>query len=222
MIRQIHLDVCDSTQDVLKEQLKGLSEQELFLVSCELQQRGRGRGEKIWSALPGTLCFSLNIRPHVVLSFTAIELAVIVAQFFEQRQRTIKLKWPNDLWNEDYLKCGGILVQGTQNNLLAGIGLNLFSDVKEFGGIFSEPFHLSKKELALELAEFIHSHRFPDTESLKKAWYERCGHLNQMVNIIENGEKIEGIFQGLGEYGEALVCQDSKIQKIYNGTLRVN
>lgn len=220
MVRHIHLDVCDSTQDVLKEQLSGASLGELFLISCETQEKGRGRGENIWTALPGTLCFSVNIAPHKVMSFTAIELSVIIAQFFETKHRHLKLKWPNDLWDENLKKCGGILVQGNQNNLLAGIGINLFSNDEQYGSVFPEAFNINKKELALEMASFIHAHRFSDTELLKKMWLERCGHLNQLVKIFENGETTEGVFQGIGEYGEALVCQDAQTHKIFNGSLR--
>lgn len=70
MIKQIHVDECDSTQDLLKEQLNKESSEETILISCENQTSGRGRGENVWKAMPGTLCFSLNIQPHAVMSFT--------------------------------------------------------------------------------------------------------------------------------------------------------
>lgn len=222
MIKQIHLIECNSTQDILKEQLSLTSSNESILVSCENQIQGRGRGENKWSAMPGTLCFSLNIKPHSVMSFTALELSVLVSRFFEKQNINLKLKWPNDLWNTDLKKCGGILVQGINNHMCAGIGLNLFSDENELGGIFSHKENFSKQELALSISEFILQNRYQDARSLQKDWLTRCGHLNQMVTITEGGERSEGIFQGLGDYGEALVCINSQTMKFFNGSLRLS
>ena len=221
MIKQTHVNECDSTQDLLKEQLNKESPAETILISCEYQTSGRGRGDNLWKAMPGTLCFSLNIQPHAVMSFTALELSVLVARFFESKNIDLKLKWPNDLWNKDLKKCGGILVQGTQNLFYAGIGLNLYSSNESFGGIFDREFQFDKKELAREVAEFILNHRYSDTDQLQKDWLLRCGHLNEIVIIADGIDRIEGVFQGLGKYGEALVCRDGRINKLFNGSLRL-
>jgi BirA family biotin operon repressor/biotin-[acetyl-CoA-carboxylase] ligase len=221
MIRHIHLDVCDSTQDVLKEQLHQDSLHERIVVSCENQISGRGRGHNKWTAMPGTLCFSLNIEPNPVMSFTAIELSVILAEYFEKKGFILSLKWPNDLWNAEANKCGGILVQGHQSNLLAGIGINLWSDQEELGGISPTPFPMDKKSLALELAEFIYSERVSDVKLLGHNWLRKCGHLDRKVRIYEGQEVTEGIFSGIGQFGEALINCNGETQKIYNGSLRV-
>lgn len=221
MIRQIHLIDCDSTQDVLKEQLNGETPMETIVVSCENQLSGRGRGDNKWKAMPGTLCFSMNITPHEVMSYTAIELSVIIAEYFEQKGPKLKLKWPNDLWDEELKKCGGILIQGSQNAFLAGIGLNLFSDDPALGGIFDAAFELDKKSFVLELATYISQNRIKDAGKLRARWLLRCGHLNQMVRITEGPDAFEGIFQGLGDFGEALVCTDAKVQRVFNGSLRL-
>src|SRR5690606_28791800 len=112
MIRHIHVDECHSTQDLLKEQLDSSKGEETFLVSCELQSAGHGRGGKLWTYQTGSLCFSINIKPHKVISFTALELAVLIARFFEKKGRNVKLKWPNDIWDSECRKASGILVQG--------------------------------------------------------------------------------------------------------------
>lgn len=219
MIRHVHVNECDSTQDLLKEQLNQ-NTSETLIVSCENQISGRGRGENKWKSMPGTICLSLNIKPHVAMSFTALELSVIVAKFFESKAKRVQLKWPNDLWDEHGKKCGGILVQGSQNQLYAGIGINLFSDDGEFGGVFAGPFDVDKKVWSRELAEYILANRYESTELLKRDWLTRCGHLNQLVRVTEAAEVYEGVFQGIGEHGEALVCSDSQINHIYNGSLR--
>lgn len=221
MIRHVHVNECDSTQDLLKEQLKE-HPSETVLVSCENQISGRGRGENEWSSMPGTVCLSLNIKPHVVMSYTAIELSVIVAKYFENKAKKIQLKWPNDLWDEHGKKCGGILVQGSNNQLMAGIGINLYSVDTNFGGVFNDEFFVDKKVWSRELGDFIIANRYTNTEELRKDWLTRCGHLNSLVKVTEAGETIEGVFQGIGDHGEALVCTDAQINHIYNGSLRLS
>lgn len=218
MIKQIHVDVCDSTQDLLKEQT---SSGGAILVSTNKQTKGRGRGLNSWVDLPGSLCFSLSVEPHKILSLTAIEISLLVVRFFEYEGCKLGLKWPNDLWDAKGLKCGGILVQGGGQILLAGIGLNLFSDHPDFGGVYLESFLFDKKSWSLRIAEFILSHRYADSEALRKDWELRCPHLGSEVSITEGAEKSVGVFKGLGPSGEALLTTTAGERAYYNGTLRL-
>lgn len=220
MIKHTHVNECDSTQDVLKEQLNNHSHEETILVSCENQISGRGRGENKWTSMPGTLCVSMNIHPHAVMSLTALEVSVLVAKFFESRGKFLKLKWPNDLWDENFKKCAGILVQGKDNIFSAGIGVNLYSTSEELGAVYNSPFELDKKVWALDLGTFIHDHRIVDADELKREWSSRCGHLGKFVRITEGNEVIEGRFMGIGEFGEALLQSGDDVLRIYNGSLR--
>jgi BirA family biotin operon repressor/biotin-[acetyl-CoA-carboxylase] ligase len=221
MIKQVHLDQCHSTQDVLKEQFNYEEENQIILVSCENQLSGRGRGENCWSSMKGTLCFSINIPPHPLMSFTAIELSVIIADYFEAKNVSLVLKWPNDLWDKNHKKCAGILVQGNQKNLIAGVGINLFSTQSEFGAVFDEEYLLNKKSLSQEIATFIVANRIYDVAILKTKWLDRCGHLNKEVTIFEGGQITTGKFIGLGEFGEALIETSFDIRKVFNGSLRI-
>lgn len=221
MIKHVHVNDCDSTQDLLKEQLNNPERPETILVSCENQISGRGRGENKWTAMPGTLCLSLNLAPHKVMSFTALEVSVLVAMFFESRGKALKLKWPNDLWDETQKKCGGILIQGNQNIFSAGIGVNLYSASEEFGAVYNSTFEMDKKVWAKDLCEFILQHRFQSTERLKEEWMNRCGHLGEFVRVTEGSDVVQGRFIGLGEFGEALLQSGDDVLKIYNGSLRL-
>ena len=218
MIRHIHLDICDSTQDVLKEQLS-LYPGENILVSCDLQTHGRGRSEKSWSPMSGALYLSFTVTPSVIPSFTAIELSVLMTKFFEGSQ--LYLKWPNDVYNKDHKKCSGILVQTSQQKMLAGIGVNLYSELEEYGGVFDQAFHHDKKSWCYELATFIQENRFKNIEDLKKVWMSKCYHLNENVRIQDGKESVIGRFIGLGEYGEALIQNEEGVHKVYNGSLRL-
>jgi BirA family transcriptional regulator, biotin operon repressor / biotin---[acetyl-CoA-carboxylase] ligase len=220
-MKHIHLSDCDSTQDVLKEQLNQSENEEKLLISAEKQLRGRGRGENNWLSMPGTLCFSFNINAHLIPSFTALELSVLVARFFEDKGQKLLVKWPNDLWTVDGSKCCGILIQNLQSTLLAGMGLNLFSNEESFSGIYETEFEIDKKSWCFDITKFIHTHRYDSTQALVKDWEVRCFHMNKKVTITEAGVVSEGIFKGLGEYGEAIIKTSSGEERHFNGSLRL-
>ena len=216
----VHVDRCDSTQDILKEQLS-LHPSEQILVSCESQTHGRGRGSHTWDDSLGTICFSMNITPHSKISFTAMEIALLVCKFFEETGHEIKLKWPNDLLTKQGLKCGGILVQGSGDIYLAGIGINLYSTRAEYGGVHDEEFFFDKGKWSLEIGQFILQNRYHSTNDLVREWQDRCIHLRKDVRIIDDRSEITGLFLGLGENGEALLETTTGSQRIFNGSLRI-
>lgn len=220
MVKYIHVDRCDSTQDLLKEQLTLEPEAE-WTISCEHQIQGKGRGSNVWLDTPGTLCFSMSIAPHPKPSFTALELSVLVCRFFEVEGNKLKLKWPNDVQNKASKKCAGILVQTTGQFCLAGLGVNLFFEGSDYGGVYDSSFHLEKASWSKELSQFIREHRYHDSHSLILDWERRCTHLNEIVSVTESGVTTQGVFRGLGEFGEALIENDEGIHKLYNGSLRL-
>jgi len=220
MEKFIHVDRCDSTQDLLKEQLTQLGNDELT-ISCEHQIKGKGRGNNTWEDSEGTFCFSMTIQPHVKTTFTALEISTLVADFFTAKGRVVKLKWPNDLITADGKKCGGILVQNFGQRYIAGIGLNLFQNPGEFGGVYETSFPIAKKSWAEELSSYIRAHRFQSTEALKARWTSYCWHLNRKVKITEGTEETSGTFEGIGVYGEALIKNESGLHQLYNGGLRL-
>lgn len=221
MFKQIHLNECHSTQDVLKEQITQVVGTSQILISCENQTQGHGRGQNSWTAMPGSLCFSMNIDPHSVPSFSALELSVLVAHFFQIKKADLKLKWPNDLLNEDGIKCAGILIQSHHGQMIAGIGVNIFSNKSEFGGVYSTPFEFSKKEYAHELGSFIHANRLTNTETLRIEWKKICAHMDSQVSLEENHELIKGQFKDLGPHGEAIILTNKAEEHHFNGTLRI-
>lgn len=220
MEKFIHVDRCDSTQDLVKEQLTGNESQQLT-ISCELQTQGRGRGVNNWQDSHGTICFSMSIHPHVKNTFTALEISTIIADFFQMKGRKIKLKWPNDLISLEGKKCGGILVQSFGSTYIAGIGLNLFQNSADFGGVYETSFELEKKNWSKELSEFIRAHRFENTDELIQKWNSHCAHLGKTVRIFEGTEETIGEFMGLGPYGEAILKNDSGTHHMFNGSLRL-
>jgi BirA family transcriptional regulator, biotin operon repressor / biotin---[acetyl-CoA-carboxylase] ligase len=220
MIKQIHLKQCNSTQDILKEQLTN-DPREGVLVSTDQQLQGRGRGTNSWQSLPGSLCFSLSLKSHPTTSLSALEVSLLLVDYFKLKNVELQLKWPNDLWNLHKKKCGGVLLQGSKEIYLAGIGLNLYSEDSDFGGIFQEEIDSDKKVLAQEISQFILSHRVQDKSNLQERWLSVCGHLNSAVEMTEGDMKSTGIFKGIGDHGEAILETDEGLKQFFNGSLRL-
>lgn len=220
MKKFIHLKSCDSTQEVLKEQLS-LNPTDDFIISCDLQLKGHGRGDHNWIDTPGTVCFSMSIQAFKIPSFTAMEIAVIIGKFFESKNKKILLKWPNDLINLNGKKCGGILIQSRGNQYMAGIGLNLYYEGTDFGGIYENPFAINKEKWAKEISEYIHMHRFENAESLTSDWIKMCAHFNKEVEISDQEQTNRGIFIGLGPFGEAILRTEDELKSLYNGSLKL-
>lgn len=218
-MRHLHLEQCDSTQDTLKEQLS-LYPSEEILVSTDHQTHGKGRHNRDWECFSGTLCFSFNVTPHKIISLTTLELSLLICAYFREKNKNIGLKWPNDLIDELGYKCGGILIQSFQGQFLAGVGINLWPE-GTYGGVYHQSFPVWKKDFCHELTDYIAENRIHDSELLRKDWEQYCIHLNKKVCISENQDEIIGTFIGIGEYGEALIMNESQeVKKIYNGTLR--
>lgn len=220
MKKYIFVDACESTQDLLKEQLMHETVNELT-VGCEQQTKGHGRGNNTWVDSPGTLCFSMTVTAHEKVTFTALEISLLILQFFSSKGKEIKVKWPNDLITLDNKKCGGVLVQNSGSYYLAGCGLNLFQNESEYGGIYECAFPIEKKAWIEELSDFIRAHRYDNTEKLSHDWLQNCSHSNQEVRIFEGDQETRGTFIGLGAHGEAILKNAQGIHHLFNGSLRL-
>jgi len=129
----------DSTNNFLKNSLSNSKPlPEGTVIMAESQTAGRGQQQNRWHSEDGkNLTFSLLLKP-VFLPVTqqfdltrAISLGIINA-LTPLLGDKLKIKWPNDIYYNDY-KLGGILIeniiQGSQiKNSVIGIGLNINQD----------------------------------------------------------------------------------------------
>ena len=132
----VTLPQIDSTNNYLKSLLSNSKPViEGTVIMAENQYAGRGQQQNGWHAEPGkNLTFSLLLKPSFLpladqFDLTrAVSLGVYDALEPLLGER-LKIKWPNDIYYEDY-KLGGMLieniVQGSQiKNSIIGIGLNI-------------------------------------------------------------------------------------------------
>jgi BirA family biotin operon repressor/biotin-[acetyl-CoA-carboxylase] ligase len=163
----------------------------------------------------------MTVKPHQKVTFTSLEISLLIQHFFLLKGKEIKVKWPNDLISANDKKCGGILIQNYGPHFMAGIGVNLFQANSHFGGIYETSFPIDKKEWARELSSYIRSNRYDSTDKLITDWMNCCSHLNREVRIIEADQETTGVFKGLGPYGEAVLENSQGTHHLFNGSLRL-
>lgn len=130
-----------STNDVVRSWLEA-GTPEVCLAVADEQTAGRGRGGRTWTAPPGAgLLLSVGFRPTWLAPDRTWQLAAIVALSMAEAgelvaglpERSIRLKWPNDLVIEtlggDVLKLAGLLGEtsglgGDDARAIVGIGVN--------------------------------------------------------------------------------------------------
>ena len=130
-----------STNDVVRAWLDE-GAPEVCLAVADEQTAGRGRSGRTWTAPPGAgLLLSVGFRPTWLPADRTWQLAANVALSMAEAgeavaglpERSIRLKWPNDLVVEtlqgDVLKLAGVLgettgLDGPDPRVIVGIGVN--------------------------------------------------------------------------------------------------
>jgi BirA family transcriptional regulator, biotin operon repressor / biotin---[acetyl-CoA-carboxylase] ligase len=138
--RQERFDQVGSTNDVVRAWLAD-GTPEVCLAVADVQTAGRGRDGRTWQAPPGAgfLC-SIGFRPTWLAPDRAWRLAAIVSLAMADAaeevagltDRSIRLKWPNDLVVEaggEVRKLGGVLGETSglgslDPRVIIGLGLN--------------------------------------------------------------------------------------------------
>lgn len=223
--KQLHLDECHSTQEILKEHLPDLAKSgDSLVISTSKQTQGHGREGREWWLIKGSLAFSYTASSHPQLTWQSLEVAVLLQEFIEKQTGiALRLKWPNDIYDHAGKKVGGILLNYFEPIMIIGVGLNLLPSVqREVGSVFSNEEYYSDVLLSQWPKMFCHfydANRLSASE-IKAKWEVHCAHLGKEVSVDEKGQLLQGFFMGLGEHGEALIQTDEGEKKIYNGTLR--
>jgi BirA family biotin operon repressor/biotin-[acetyl-CoA-carboxylase] ligase len=146
----------------------------------------------------------------------AVSLAESIESLWGVR---VDLKWPNDIYIHGK-KCGGILLQHQSPYMFIGIGLNV-NPVPEspWGSVLATSIDWKTPhyhEIPARLVSAYHLAHPRPLAQLQQAWNDRCAHLGRIVTITDGEEKTSGLFEGLGQHGEAIVNG----KHVFNGSLR--
>ena len=133
-----------STQDIARQILKN-EKKNNFVVVAEIQEKGRGRGERKWISPEGGLY--LSIVPSFLfkkkISVSFIVSYSIAKTIEEEIGISPQIKWPNDVLIQKR-KVAGILVEKDENSFIIGIGVNLNTSKGNF------PLSLRKRVISLK------------------------------------------------------------------------
>lgn len=206
-----HFETCPSTQIFLKENLSDLRRKDdELLVSTKKQSAGLGRSSHTWTHYEEALAFSCTFKMSEFKVVPSLFLGVALLRYFKKNfAEELKLKWPNDLYNQNLQKCGGLLCHGVGDTLIAGIGLN-WNKVPEnsfnAGAIFKNS-SLSEEDKKI-LPEKIYVHLLSELSnqtSVLEEWNAACFHLGKVVTWKNGEEDYSGIFKGIKADGAAMI-----------------
>jgi biotin-(acetyl-CoA carboxylase) ligase len=181
-IKKIQLEQIDSTQNYLKQIIfeDNFNEQsknnlkDIKVVIAYEQLKGRGSNNRHWISLKGGLYLSFNIpffklklqKKYFNLISIIVGTIVILSflqffknfyiNFYDILKKNLRIIFPNDivLINDNKIyKLGGILIENFKDNLIIGIGINIFNEIESYfiqNKDFFDHFPISLKEFILK------------------------------------------------------------------------
>jgi BirA family biotin operon repressor/biotin-[acetyl-CoA-carboxylase] ligase len=183
-----------------------------FVIQALRQTSGRGRHGRVWESPEGNLYCSILLRPsegarhYGWYSFVAALAVGDAAQAALPSSVTIALKWPNDVL-VDGKKIAGILLEGSADFLIIGIGLNVThhpegamveaTSLHKFG--FRDEVVCVRDHLLERLQHWqglLHTQGF---QAIRAAWLERA-HQGEMTVKLPK-ETLQGTMLGLDDSG---------------------
>jgi BirA family biotin operon repressor/biotin-[acetyl-CoA-carboxylase] ligase len=203
------------------------------LVLADSQEKGKGRGDRVWITLPGTaLAFSLIIRPTTLKADQWLRLfglgALSVTNGLNKIGLKAEIKWPNDVYLEGK-KTAGILLTSNWNGeeidySVLGIGLNVTPESIPDDAGFDFPAvsivevlgsSIEREELLISILSNLEElYGRIATDEFIKEWQSKLAYYNQMVVVQKPQEKITGILRGLTLRGELKLADPSGIEMI--------
>ena len=230
-----HFNTIHSTQIYLRDNLVDLLDHSSdVLITASEQTMGIGRKGSQWDSYSNSLAMSFTIRPNPIPTMTPIEIGILASLFLKKEYAiNIMLKWPNDLMTSEGKKCGGIIAQYINTEVVvAGLGLNLGDTqtknaplhYKHGLGKVSEKIFLTpqdQKDIPAKIYDFILKNRIQSSEELQKHFKDICIHMEKNVLIDDDGSEHSGIFKGIGLNGEALVEVHDKITPFLASSLKI-
>ena len=203
------------------------------------QTAGRGRAGRSWNAPAGSsLLMSVLLRPAVStadLPPLPLIAGLGIAEGIESltgSPASIRLKWPNDLYLHD-LKLAGVLIQSRSSTsgvefINLGVGINVKTSAENLpAGATSLAVATGRNwqidvleravldALALRYDEFLRH----GSERGLAAWFRRSLYRNELVQIEQHGEAIEGCFTGVAANGALMLETVSGTLQIVAGDL---
>ena len=201
------------------------------VVWAREQSGGRGRRGRNWASPVGNLYSSTVLRPGCMAQ-RAAELGFVAALAVGDlvpKDRTVRLKWPNDVL-VDGGKVAGILLEsaigqdGQVEHVVAGIGVNVtfapqLPEMRYPGAALGGPVEAALEGLTRALATRLAQWRRDGFETVRGEWLAKAGPLGAEVDVRLGEGLVRGRFAGLDREGALLLDTAEGPRKIVSGEL---
>lgn len=200
-IPHFHFETVTSTQNKAFE-LAEEGQQPPFLVSCSVQEKGRGRMGRPWHMETGrslAMTLLVNRKPF---EFSGLSLVVGLGILEALKDPSLKLKWPNDLMLENK-KVGGILIesrsQGQDVLTAIGIGINLFN--QQFASWEGLNKNVNSEALAQTVYEFVLEFSHQGFSPFQKKFEARMWKKGERITFFNQDKEKKVKILGVSEKG---------------------
>ncbi len=214
------------------------------LLTTDAQTAGRGRGSNQWWAGDGALAFSLRISPAdfsisreqwpLVSLATALAVGDVLAEI--TTDRSVGLKWPNDVQLDGRKVCG-ILVEpppGSLTELVIGVGINVLNSLAdapdELRTIATSLVDETEAEAecspgdvllrVLQCVEVELERLSAGSLDLTERWQARCVLTGRAVSLEAGGRRVAGVCRGIDGSGAILLEADGEVRPWFGGIVR--
>jgi BirA family biotin operon repressor/biotin-[acetyl-CoA-carboxylase] ligase len=218
--------ILKSTQSALKELLLKKELPSFYYLMAEEQSEGRGRSDHQWNSVRGNLHVSILINeiPFNEITWVPLWIATTVHETLSElgvQGERLNIKWPNDIWLDGSKKTGGILCEKINQQITAGIGLNLKQAPLPDAGVVPSQVALDSTEVVQTLINKLK--RTTSIEQIKE-YYLRFALFRTGVSVTWKNEvsqeQLQGEVMGLGEYGELQVKTQKGVVLLFSEDVR--
>ena len=224
----VFFETCESTQ-IEARRLAHAGAPAGTLVVANSQSGGKGRLGRTWQAEAGkNLLFSLVLRPPIPperAPLLCLATAVALADVLDCR-----IKWPNDLLDEQGRKWCGILAEmdardGFLRHAVIGVGINV--NQVDFPPELPNPGAMAwvrgpqnrvdvLRDAVVQIERWC-AELSGGSEAVLKAWVTRAAHLGQRIRVGE----VEGIARDLRDDGALLIETKAGIVPVLAGDVEL-
>lgn len=200
-------------------------------IRADAQTGGRGRQGRPWVSPPGNFYGSTFVRrlsgdpPPSSLAFVAAVALDALLQAWTGPER-LSIKWPNDLL-VDGAKLSGILLEGADDAVVIGIGVNLAhhplgldratTSLAGLGLAPPSPADFAE-ELASSFAAWLGRWRGEGLPAILGRWQSRAHPIGTALRVQAPDGAVEGLFDGLTPEGALkLRCPDGHVHQVHAG-----
>lgn len=202
-------------------------------LRADIQEGGRGRQGRSWVSPAGNLHASTLVRrmagdpPAPSLALVAAVALDVLLQGWIPRER-LMIKWPNDLL-VDGAKISGILLEGVDDAVVVGIGVNLahhpenidrpVTSLAALGLSAPDPADFAE-ELAASFAAWLARWRGEGLGVVLARWQARAHPVGTALSVRAPEGMIEGLYDGLDGAGALrLKAADGRVHLVHAGDI---